>query len=133
MQVIDHNTQSKEDWRSGVTTQMRVSSLIGSVQLCIFDQWCTPGLGAPTHLHAVEEVLTVISGRAEIWLGDEKSVVLSGQSVLVPAGRKHGFRNIEAEGILHVQATLAAPIFEASYEDRAELSRRYVPLASLKA
>ncbi len=127
MQVIDHNKQTKEDWRAGVTTQMRVSSLTGSMQLCIFDQWCAPGLGAPTHLHAVEEVLCVISGRAEIWIGHEKSVVVAGQSVLIPAGRKHGFRNIEQEGTLHVQATLAAPIFEASYEDRAELSRRYVP------
>ena len=106
---------------------MRVSSLTGSMQLCIFDQWCTPGLGAPTHLHAVEEVLAVISGRAEIWLGDEKSIVVAGQSVLIPAGKKHGFRNIETEGVLQVVATLAAPIFEASYEDRAELSRRYVP------
>lgn len=133
MQVIDHNTQDKEDWRPGVTTRMRVSSLTGAVQLCIFDQWCTPGLGAPTHLHAVEEVLTVVSGRAEIWLGNEKSIVEPGQSVLIPAGRKHGFRNIASEGLLHVTATLAAPIFEASYEDRAELSRRYVPLASAKA
>ena len=132
MQVIDHNTQSSEDWRQGVTTRMRISSLTGSVQLCIFDQWCAPGLGAPTHLHAVEEVLTVVAGRAEIWLADEKSVVLPGQSVLIPAGRKHGFRNIESEGVLHVTATLAAPIFEASYEDRAELSRRYVPLTSMK-
>lgn len=133
MKVIDHNTQSREDWRPGVTTRMRISALTGSVQLCVFDQWCTPGLGAPTHLHAVEEVLSVISGRAEIWLDKEKSIVEAGQSVLIPAGRLHGFRNANAEGILHVLATLAAPIFEASYEDRAELSRRYVPLASMRS
>jgi mannose-6-phosphate isomerase-like protein (cupin superfamily) len=131
MKVIDHNTQPKEDWRAGVTTQMRISALTGSMQLCIFDQWCTPGLGAPTHLHAVEEVLSVISGRAEIWLDDGKSVVEAGQSVLIPAGHKHGFRNLDETGILHVQATIAAPVFEASYEDRTELSRRYVPLASV--
>lgn len=133
MQVLDHNTQAQEDWRPGVTTRMRVSALTGAAQLCIFDQFCTPGLGAPTHLHAVEEVLTVVSGTAEIWLGDERSIVTAGQSVLIPAGRKHGFRNAASEGILHVQATLAACIFEASYEDRAELSRRYVPLASERA
>jgi len=127
MALIDHNTQSKDDWRAGVTTRMRVSAMTGSAQLCIFDQWCVPGLGAPTHLHAVEEVLTVISGRAEIWVGDARHIVEPGQSVLIPAGRKHGFKNILAEGLLHVQATLAAPIFEASYEDRTELSRRYVP------
>jgi mannose-6-phosphate isomerase-like protein (cupin superfamily) len=127
MKLVDHNTQDKEDWRAGVTTRMRISALTGSVQLTIFDQWCAPGLGAPTHLHAVEEVLTVMSGKAEIWVGDERSVVEAGQSVLIPAGHKHGFRNVASEGLLHVVATLAAPIFEASYEDRAELSRRYVP------
>ncbi len=127
MNRIDHNTQPTDDWRQGVRTKMRVSALTGSMQLCIFDQWCDPGLGAPTHLHAVEEVLTVISGRAEIWVGDISSIVLPGQSVVIPAGRKHGFKNVDASGTLHVQATIAASIFEASYEDRAELSRRWVP------
>lgn len=132
MKLIDHNSQAKDEWRAGVLTRMRVSALTGSMQLCIFDQWCSPGLGAPTHLHAVEEVLSVVAGRAEIWVGDEKSIVMPGQSVIIPAGHKHGFRNVEAEGLLHVQATLAAPIFEASYDDRAELSRRWVPLASAR-
>ena len=39
---------------------------LGSVQFCLFEQWCTPGHGAPTHLHAVEEVLTVLAGTAQI-------------------------------------------------------------------
>ena len=46
--------------------------------------------------------------------------------MIVPAGRKHGFRNTGA-GTLHVQATLAAPIFEAAFDDKAEVSRRWVP------
>ena len=126
MDVIDHNTQPKDEWRPGVLTKMRVSAMTGSVQLCIFDQYCDPGLGAPTHLHAVEEVLSVISGTAEIWIGNERRPVTAGQSVVIPSGRKHGFKNTGTD-ILHVQATLAAPIFEASYEDRHELSRRWVP------
>lgn len=126
MNVIDHDTQPKDEWRKGVLTRMRVSSLTGSMQLCIFDQYCDPGLGAPTHLHAVEEVLSVIAGTAEIWIGNERSTVKAGQSVVIPAGRKHGFKNTGTD-TLHVQATLAASIFEASYEDRHELSRRWVP------
>ena len=31
------------------------------------------------------------------------------------------------DGKLHVRATLAAPIFEATYDNRDELSRRWVP------
>ena len=127
MKLIDQAARPREEWRKGVVTQMLVSAVTGAAQLTIFDQFCDPGLGAPTHLHAVEEVLTVMAGRAEIWVGSERSVVTAGQSVIIPAGRKHGFRNVAESGQLHVRATLAAPIFEASYEDRAEFARRYVP------
>ena len=124
--VVDHERQASEEWRTGVTTRMRISALTGAVQLCIFEQWCAPGRGAPTHLHAVEEVLTVLAGEAEVWLGEDKATLAAGQSMLVPAGRRHGFRNT-GDTTLHVQATLAAPIFEASFDDRNELSRRWVP------
>lgn len=126
MKIIKHDDMEKVDWRPGVETRMLVSAQTGSVQLCIFEQICQPGLGAPMHLHAVEEVLTVVEGRAEIWVGKEQTIAESGHSVLIPAGTLHGFRNI-GDVPLHMRAVLAAPIFEASYQDRAELSRRYVP------
>lgn len=118
--------QPLEKWRDGVMTQMRVSAITNSVQLCVFEQYCEPGLGAPIHLHAIEEILEVIEGEAKVFLRNESMLVRQNQSVLVPAGAKHGFVNV-GTGILKVRATLAAPIFEASYDDRAELARRYVP------
>ena len=127
MRIVDHERQQREEWRPGVLTRMQISAVTGSVQLCVFQQWCVPGKGAPTHLHAVEEVLTVLDGRAEIWIEDERATLTAGQSAIVPAGRKHGFRNT-GDGTLHVQATLAAPIFEASFDDSREVvSRRWVP------
>ena len=126
MKVIDHQGNSLEAWRPGVETRMLVSASNGAAQLCIFEQWIAPGTGAPTHSHQVEEVLTVREGEAEMWLGEERIVVSAGQSLIVPAGRKHGFRNT-GDGTLHVQATLAAPIFEASFDDSREVSRRWVP------
>ena len=129
MRVVDHLSQSVEEWRAGVNTRMRVSAAIGAMQLCIFEQWCEPDCGAPTHLHAVEEVLTVLEGQAEFWIENEREAVSAGQSVIVPAGRHHGFRNTGL-ATLHVQSTLAAPIFEASYHDRNEISRRWVPVAT---
>ena len=128
MHILDHNSQTIDEWRPGVTTRMRVSALTGSVQLCQFEQWCEPGKGAPTHLHAVEEILTVLAGQAEVWIEDERKPMSAGQSVVIPAGRKHGFRNTGTT-VLHVMATLAAPIFEASFEDSNEISRRWVPTA----
>ena len=126
MKLIDHTTQPEETWRAGVQTQMQVSAITGSAQLTVFEQWCEPGLGAPTHLHAVEEILTILDGEADVWLRGEHSAMSPGQSLVIPAGDWHGFRNTGG-GILHVRAILAAPIFEASYDDRDELSRRWVP------
>ena len=81
MEAINHNIQPKEEWRTGVFTRMRISELTGSTELCVFEQWCAPGTGAPTHTHKVEEVLSVISGKAEVHLGS-KIAVLSESSQL---------------------------------------------------
>ncbi len=124
MQIIDHQLQPREEWRAGVLTRMRISAVTGAAQLCLFEQWCEPGRGAPTHLHTVEEILTVLHGQAEFWMEDERARLSADQSIIVPAGRKHGFRN-SGHQTLHVQATLAAPIFEASFDDQLEVSRRW--------
>ena len=127
MIVLDHESQDIEVWREGVNTRMRVSALTNAHQLCIFEQFCDPGLGAPMHIHAVEEVLEVMDGEAEIFLGGESRLVTRNQSIVIPAGMRHGFTNVGTE-ILKVRATLSASIFEASYDARTELSRRYSPL-----
>ncbi|MDX2158104.1 MAG: cupin domain-containing protein [Hyphomicrobiaceae bacterium] len=126
MTVIDHASQPKDPWRAGVLTRMVASSVTGTSQLAVFEQWCDPGLGAPTHLHAVEEILTVLEGEAEVWLEAERRRVTAGQSVVVPAGRKHGFIN-SGTGLLRVQAILASPVFEAAYDDARETPRRWLP------
>jgi len=125
MEIFDHNNQPLEEWRPGVTTRMRFSASTGGMQLTIFEQWCDPGLGAPTHCHPVEELLSVIDGNAEIWAdGSERVIVTRGQSVVVRPGQRHNFRNCGRDQ-LHMQFTLASPIFEATYDD-GTVSRRWV-------
>jgi len=125
MEIFDHNSQPLEVWREGVTTRVRFSALMGGKQLTIFEQWCDPGLGAPEHFHPVEELLSVIDGKAEIWAeGSDSAVVSAGQSVFVPAGQRHKFRNCGHDR-LHMQFTLASPIFEATY-DNGNVSRRWM-------
>jgi quercetin dioxygenase-like cupin family protein len=126
MSIVDHASQPKDPWRPGVLTRMVASAANGAAQLTVFEQWCDPGLGAPTHLHAVEEILTVIEGEADIWVEGESRRVTAGQSAIIPAGRKHGFRNA-GTGLLRVQAILASPIFEAAYDDARETPRRWLP------
>lgn len=113
-----------EEWRPGVTTRMVVSGLVGSRSLCVFEQFCMPGAGAPLHRHDVEEVLTVLSGVAEVWLDDATWPLAEGQAVVVAAGVRHGFRNV-GTGSLHVQAILAAAHFEATFDDGRETSLRW--------
>ncbi len=126
MKIIDHEQQPREAWRDGVLTRPLASALTGARQLCIFEQWCDPGAGAPLHLHAVEEVLTILAGRAEVQVGEEKAIAGPGCSIVVPAGARHGFINV-GDGPLHVLATLAAPIFEAAYDAASETRRRWSP------
>lgn len=123
MQATD--TPVWEIWRPGVQTRMLVSAINGATQLCIFEQQVAPGVGAPTHSHPVEEVLTVREGEAEMWIGREQVTVSAGRSLLIPAGRLHGFRN-NGTGTLHVHAVLASPIFEATPEGQTEPVRRWV-------
>ena len=116
-----------EHWRPGVETRMMISAQNGATQLCMFEQWVAPGNGAPTHSHPVEEVLTVRAGEAEMWLDEERVVVKAGQSLIVPAGRLHGFRNCGTM-TLYLHAVLAAPFFEALPEGASEMVRRWVPV-----
>ncbi|QPF92841.1 cupin domain-containing protein [Bradyrhizobium commune] len=121
---IDPSTIPLEDWRPGVRTRMVTSARNGATALCIFEQWVDPGAGAPTHSHTVEEVLTVRAGEAEMWIEAEHVTVVAGQSLLIPAGRKHGFRN-SGPATLHVHAVLASPVFEALPEGARGVTRRW--------
>jgi len=124
MTAIVHQDGSREPWRPGVETRMLISAANGATQLCLFEQWVAPGAGAPTHSHPVEEVLTVCEGEAEMWIEDRRIAIAAGQSLIVPAGRLHGFRN-SGTATLHIQATLASPVFEAMMEGATEVTRRW--------
>jgi mannose-6-phosphate isomerase-like protein (cupin superfamily) len=127
MKVNDPRDTPPENWRPGVETRTLVSASNGATQLCIFEQWVAPGTGAPTHSHPVEEVLTVREGEAEMWIEDQRVIVSAGQSLTVPAGRMHGFRN-SGSVTLHLHAVLASPVFEATPEGASEPVRRWEPV-----
>ena len=124
MPLLKHDEQPIETWRPGVLTRMRTSEANGASRLTIFEQWVAPGQGAPTHWHPVEEVLTVLSGEADIWFEGNRQHAAAGCSALVPAGVRHGFANTGSEE-LHMLAILAAPIFEAHFEDGQSVARRW--------
>jgi quercetin dioxygenase-like cupin family protein len=124
MKLVIPENMPREAWRPGAETRMLVSAVNGAAQLCIFEQWVAPGIGAPTHSHPVEEVLTVLAGEAEMWLDQQRVTVSAGQSLIVPAGRKHGYRN-SGTVTLHLHAVLASPIFEMTPEGATDTVRRW--------
>lgn len=126
MLIARESEREAEIWREGVETRVYASAATGSRQLAVFEQECAPGVGAPAHWHAVEEVLRVISGEAELFVGDERAVLRPGDAVTIPAGAVHGFTNT-GTAPLRVLAILAAPIFEARYTDPARDVRRWMP------
>jgi len=67
----------------------------------------------------------VVDGRAELWVADERVALTTGQSVVAPAGLKHGFKNTGST-TLHVRASLASPIFEAWFDGETEVRRRWL-------
>src|SRR5258707_11636057 len=110
MKAVSYQNNAREAWRPGVETRMLVSASNGAAQLCIFEQWVAPGVGAPTHSHPVEEVLTVREGEAEMWIDEERVIVTAGQTLLGAARRQHGFFDFRAPP-LHPHPLLAPPMF----------------------
>jgi quercetin dioxygenase-like cupin family protein len=62
----------------------------------------------------------------EVWIDENPIILTSGQSLIVPVHRKHGFRNV-GSAILHIHAVLASAGFEATFEGSPEPVRRWLP------
>jgi quercetin dioxygenase-like cupin family protein len=75
-----------------------------------------PGAELPVHTDSAEELLLVVSGRAEARVGDEVGTLEVHQAALVPAMAPHGLRNIGAEP-LRVLGTFSASTVVATFEE----------------
>jgi len=70
------------------------------------------GKAHPFHRHpAMEEIIYVISGKAEQWVGQEKCVLGSGDSAHIPMDVVHGTYNVGTEELVFL-AILSPAIFD---------------------
>jgi len=71
----------------------------------LVDMWVEPGGGVPPHVHpSMEERFEVISGELSFLAGRKWRTAGAGQTVLVPAGTRHAYRNSGAKpahGVCH--------------------------------
>lgn len=59
----------------------------------LIDMTVPPGGGPPPHRHAFEELFHVLEGELEVTIRGETRTAVAGESVNVPGGARHTFRN----------------------------------------
>jgi quercetin dioxygenase-like cupin family protein len=91
MAIVENQCAAEIPWRPGYRrfTLAGPEQGVGcSASLSIIE----PGAGAPTHFHdTADEVIIVLEGALEMWIGDERRVVSANHTVSLPAGVPHGF------------------------------------------
>lgn len=89
------------------------------------EMWVQPGGGVTPHIHPnMEERFTVLEGRAEFLAGRRWVGADAGETVVVPAGMRHAYRNRGAE-VAHVLCVAIPPDpnLESFLTDAAALGR----------
>lgn len=91
MSIVDHASAVEIPWRPGYrrfTLAGKDEGVACSASLSVIE----PGAGAPTHFHnSADEVIVVLEGMLEMWIGDERRLVGANHTVALPAGVPHGF------------------------------------------
>jgi mannose-6-phosphate isomerase-like protein (cupin superfamily) len=73
------------------------------------EMWVDPGGGVPPHVHPhMEERFTVVEGRAEFLAGRRWVGAGAGETVVVPAGTRHAYRN-RGSVVAHVRCIATPP------------------------
>jgi quercetin dioxygenase-like cupin family protein len=88
------------------------------------ETWVDPGGGVTPHIHpAMEERFEVLDGRPEFLAGRTWSEAQPGETVLVPPGTRHAFRN-RGDEVAHLVCHATPPsTLQEFLEDAAGLSR----------
>jgi quercetin dioxygenase-like cupin family protein len=88
------------------------ASLTDAKQLQVVRVTMPPGKAHAFHRHpCLEEVVYVVSGRAEQWVGREKRVLAAGELAFVPTNEVHGTYNVFEEPVVFL-AVLSPAVFE---------------------
>lgn len=91
MSIVDHENAAEIPWRPGYrrfTLAGKEHGVACSASLSVLE----PGAGAPTHFHnEVDEIIVVLEGTLDVWIGEERHRVGANHTVALPAGVPHGF------------------------------------------
>jgi quercetin dioxygenase-like cupin family protein len=91
-------------------------SMTGASNVTVIEVLLNPGGGHNFHKHPdQEEVITVITGKIEQWLEDEKQILEPGDSIFIDADVVHASFNA-GDGPAKLMVTLGPCAGEAGYE-----------------
>lgn len=90
-------------------------------QFTLIEQNNEPGVGIPPHVHENEdEVFQVIQGQVEMLIGEETSILNSGDLIFCPKGVPHSWRVVGKSKALAI-LTIFPAVLENMFEELAEL------------
>lgn len=96
----------------------------GGTEVQRIEMWVDPGGGVTPHIHpSMEERFTVVAGRLELLAGRKWRSSDPGETVVVPVGTRHAFRNRGDEVAEVAVEARPASTLQAFLEDVAGLSR----------
>jgi quercetin dioxygenase-like cupin family protein len=95
MPIVQLEDVKREEFESGRMYQTIVGDEAGSTPVRVGIQTSPPGYSTGTHSHPYMEVVTVIEGIGEAWIGDEENTtpIGPGSTIIAPPDTPHGFRN----------------------------------------
>ena len=93
MPILNKSDVQKDVLAPGVDRWAIVDGTQGADSLSVGDVTLAAGSTVPTHIHPKEEAMVILEGELDAVLGDEVITVKEGQTVLAPAGVRHGFTN----------------------------------------
>ena len=112
MPIIHYSNAPSEEGYPGVNRVILVDARQGAQSLWVGQLSISPGASVTTHIHPdTEEAMVIVEGNLEAILGDEVVTLGPGDTVLAPAGVKHGFVNRSP-----TRATLVAAFPRTSFK-----------------
>ena len=94
MPIIQFSEAESTEGYPGVNRTILVDDRNGDLSVYVAKLVIVPGGRVTTHVHPdTEEAMVIVEGELEAILGDEVVTLVPGDTVLAPAGVKHGFVN----------------------------------------
>jgi quercetin dioxygenase-like cupin family protein len=109
------------------------SDVVPNEQLLLVRANMEPRRSHPFHTHPTrEEIIYIISGRAEQWCGKEHRILAPGEMVVIPQGEVHGTYNPFSEKLVFLAILSPAnapdpPIIDVSHEEPWRSIRQGLP------